>query len=160
MGNFALGAAVTAWFAAGNEGTVLFDEVILAAADEAAQTFIQPDSSRLTRLPELSSRISIYTSRRDIAMSLSQGVNNDIRLGFDGPAQKGDPALYPPARFPPATFRTIDCTEVYDYSAIFPIDATHQYYRRSKTVRVDITAVMSGLPVRPGQSALSIGPFG
>ena len=160
MGNFALGAAVTAWFGAGNEGAVLFDEVILAAADEAADTFIQPDSRRLTRLPELAGRISIYTSRRDIAMSLSQGVNNDIRVGFDGPAQKGDPTVYPPARFLPTNFRSIDCTEVYDYSAIFPIDATHQYYRRSKTVRVDIVAVMAGLPMPPGQSALSTGPLG
>lgn len=159
MGNFALQAAIAAWFAQGNQGFLLFDEVILAAADEVEDTFIQADQTRLTRLPSLSGRISIYSSRRDVAMSLSHLVNNTIRLGFDGPQDYGDTSHYPSAQFPADKFRSIDCTEVYDYFALYPPDATHQYYRRSKTVRSDIGAVMADLAVPPGRSALSTSPL-
>jgi hypothetical protein len=44
---------------------------------------------------------------------------------------------------------------VYDYPSFLPIDATHQYYRRSKTVRADIVKLMANQPVEPGPSRLS-----
>jgi hypothetical protein len=101
-------------------------------------------------LRNLALRISVYSSRRDIAMDLSHWVNHNQRLGFDGPDDKSNELTYPPA-----TFRSIDCTNVYDFPSFLPIDATHQYYRRSKTVRADIAKLMGNQPVEPGQSELS-----
>jgi hypothetical protein len=92
----------------------------------------------------------VPVSRRDIAMDLSRVENRNRRLGFDGPADKGNPRTYTPA-----TFRSVDCTEVYDFFGLIPFDATHQYYRRSRTVRGDITKLMAGAPVAPGVSSLS-----
>src|ERR1051326_1721302 len=42
MGNYALQAAVQSWFTHGNGGAILFDEAILAAADERYDTFDLP----------------------------------------------------------------------------------------------------------------------
>ena len=68
------------------------------------------------RLRDLADRISVYSSRRDIAMDLSRVLNRNRRLGFDGPADKGNPQTYTPA-----TFRSVDCTEVYDFFGLIPI---------------------------------------
>ena len=111
---------------------------------------MQTPNVGMYRLRDLADRISVYSSRRDIAMDLSRVVNRNRRLGFDGPADKGNPLTYTPA-----TFRSVDCTEVYDFFGLIPIDATHQYYRRSRTVRDDITKLMAGAPVAPGVSSLS-----
>jgi hypothetical protein len=98
-------------------------------------------AARLSRLPELTPRTSIYYSVRDIALYLSIAVNLIPRLGHQGPMHKNDPALYPPARF-----RILDCAEVGDYNLLDPPDASHQYYRRSAKVRADIAAVMRNDP--------------
>lgn len=145
MGNYALAGAVESWFAQGHPAAPLFDEVFLAAADEQADSFGGPPGTRLSRLPGLCDRISIYSSRRDIAMDLSRAVNGDERLGFDGPTDKADIAA-----FPPATFRLGDTTEVDDFDPLTPQDATHQYYRRSATVRADIARTMAGNPAPAG----------
>jgi esterase/lipase superfamily enzyme len=145
MGNFALAGAVESWFSHSNPGATLFDEVFLAAADERWDSFTLPMGARLTRLPALTPRISIYYSIRDIALYLSVSVNFIPRLGHEGPIHKADPALYPPARF-----RMLDCAEVNDYDLWNPPDASHQYYRRSPKVRADIVAAMSKDPNLPG----------
>jgi esterase/lipase superfamily enzyme len=159
MGNFALQAAITEWFAHGNAGSVLFDEVILAAADEVDNSFIGFSGARLARLPELTGRVSVYSSRRDVAMSLSHMVNNGGRIGFDGPRGIVAAGAYPYDSMAPTALRSVDCTEVHDFLAIIPPDATHQYYRRSKTVRDDIAAVIAGERVAPGRSSLQAPPF-
>src|SRR5438132_8484207 len=107
MGNFALAAAVESWFSHHNPVGRLFDEVLLAAEDERWDSFTLPMGARLSRLPELTPRISIYYSIRDIALYLSFAVNFIRRLGHEGPIHKTDAALYPPARF-----RILDCAEV------------------------------------------------
>jgi esterase/lipase superfamily enzyme len=146
MGNHALAAAIASGVAPGG---VTYNEAILPAADEIYTTLQTPNVG-MYRLRDLADRISVYSSRRDIAMDLSRVVNRNQRLGFDGPADKGNPLTYAPA-----TFRSVDCTEVYDFFGLIPIDATHQYYRRSRTVRDDITKLMAGAPVAPGVSSLS-----
>jgi esterase/lipase superfamily enzyme len=139
MGNFALQAGLQTWTTSHLPDDLLFDSVILVAADEVDTTFEQPGGGRLSNLPALSNRISIYYSRCDIAMYLSTTLNLTRRLGFDGPDDKQDQSVYPPAKF-----RMIDCTNVGDYPPVDPPDATHQYYRRSKLVRADIVAAIAG----------------
>ncbi len=145
MGNHALASAIARGVAPGG---ITYNEAILAAADEDFDTLQSPNAG-MFNLRDLADRISVYHSRRDIAMDLSRLLNPVRRLGFDGPADKGNPQIYHPA-----TFRSVDCTEVYDYFGLIPIDSTHQYYRRSKTVRADIANLMAGAPVAPGVSSL------
>ena len=144
MGNFASAGAVESWFVHGNPGSTLFDEVFLPAADERRDSFTLPMGARLTRLPALTPRISLYYSVRDVALYLSVAVNFIPRLGHEGPIHKADAATYPPARF-----RMVDCAEVNDYNLLYPPDASHQYYRRSPKVRADIVAVMRKDPNLP-----------
>jgi hypothetical protein len=115
--------------------------VFLPGADEIYDSFERPNGARLSNLPKLSSRISLYYSRKDVAMYLSQAINLSRRLGFDGPNDKRDQTQYPTAMF-----RIVDCTEVRDFDPLSPPDATHQYYRRSKIVRSDIAAAMADDP--------------
>jgi esterase/lipase superfamily enzyme len=146
MGNHALAAAIANGMV---PGANQYDEAILAGADEVFTTLETPGIG-MYDLRDLAKRLSVYYSRRDIAMDLSRCVNHNQRLGFDGPENKIDEQIYEPA-----TFRSVDCTDVYDYPSFLPIDATHQYYRRSKTVRADIVKLMANQPVEPGPSRLS-----
>ena len=145
MGNFALAGAVESWFSHGNPTVTMFDEVFLPAADERWDSFTLPMGARLTRLPALTPRISIYYSIRDVALYLSVSVNFIPRLGHEGPIHKADAA-----RYPPAPFRMLNCAEVNDYNLLNPPDASHQYYRRSPKVRADIVAAMRKDPNLPG----------
>ncbi len=141
MGNFALAAAVESWFSHDSPAVKLFDETFLAAADERWDSFDLPMAARLSRLTDLTPRVSIYYSVRDLALYLSVAVNLIKRLGHEGPLHKTDATLYPPARF-----RMLDCAEVNDYDLFNPPDASHQYYRRSPKVRADIVAAMRNDP--------------
>jgi esterase/lipase superfamily enzyme len=145
MGNHALEAAVQWWFDARGSDDLMFDEAVLAAADEAADTLEAQGGAQLSNLPKLAGRISVYYSRKDVAMYLSTTLNLDRRLGFDGPEDKRNETLYPPAEF-----RLVDCTEVTDFNPVDPPDATHQYYRRSAIVRADIATAFAGQPIPPG----------
>jgi esterase/lipase superfamily enzyme len=145
MGNFALAAAVESWFSHRKPGAILFDEVFLAAADERDDSFELPMGARLSRLPDLTPRISIYYSIRDVALLLSFAVNLLTRLGHEGPTDKSDIA-----RFPSMRYRIADCAEVNDYNLFDPPDASHQYYRRSRKVRADISAAMGNAASLPG----------
>ncbi len=138
MGNYVLASAVETWFGHGKPSLKLFDEVLLAAADERFDSFGFTNGGRLSRLHDLTSRISIYFSERDLAMYLSVAVNFITRLGHDGPEHKSDQTL-----FQPGTYRIVNCAKVDDYNLLLPPDASHQYYRRSPKVRADIVAVMA-----------------
>ena len=139
MGNWVLQAAMEAWFAHGGGGPIeLFDEALLAAADEEHTSFGRGPTGRLSSLSRLARRISIYHSTGDQVLDhLSETINLFVqRLGQRGPAG------YPNAiRFPPATYRVVDCSGFTDYQRTF--QATHQYYRRSEGVRADIARVMA-----------------
>src|ERR1700730_444188 len=104
---FALQGAVESWFVHGNPPVNLFDEILLAAADERFDTFGFPAGARLSRLRDLGRRISIYYSVRDIAMYLSFTVNLITRLGHEGPEHKADTTEFDPARY-----RILNCADV------------------------------------------------
>lgn len=138
MGNFALQAAVESWFSHGNGDAALFDEAFLAAADERYDTFDFPEPGRLSGLHRLAGRISIYFSRADQVLKVSELINLGAeRLGEDGPDNRGDPV-----RFPPAQYRMVDCSGFRDFD--FNFETSHQYYRRSPGVRTDIANTMAG----------------
>jgi esterase/lipase superfamily enzyme len=137
MGNWALQAAVESWFVHGNGDALLFDEALLAAGDEVYNTFDFLPSGRLSALDRLARRVSIYASEQDAVLKLSMAVNLGAkRLGQDGPHDRFDTA-----RFPPAKYRTVDCTGFRDYK--LDLASSHQYYRRSPGVRTDIANTMA-----------------
>ncbi|MBV9017012.1 MAG: alpha/beta hydrolase [Alphaproteobacteria bacterium] len=138
MGNWALQGAVESWFSHGNGDAALFDEAILAAADERYDTFNFPEPGRLRDLYRLAGRTSIYFSGADQVLKVSELVNLGAeRLGQDGPDNRHDTA-----RFPQSLYRMVDCTGFTDYDVTF--EYSHQYYRRSPGVRADIAQLMEG----------------
>jgi len=112
---------------------VIFDQVMLAAADENFGTFGLPQPARLSRLAQMTSKITIYNSARDQVLELSASdiVNGVQRLGQTGPA--GNPAVPAPTA---AITTRVDCTGFNDYAYGFA--SSHQYYRLSPAVRADI----------------------
>ena len=134
MGNLALQSAVEAWFLNGNGNARIFDEAILAAGDCPCDTFNQPNLAKLSGLGLLAGRVSVYYSHVDHVLQLSMVVNLGAqRLGQDGPPNRTDPAL-----FPPAEYAMVDCSEDTDYD--FDFLTSHQYYRQSPKVRAIIAA--------------------
>ncbi|MBV9252170.1 MAG: alpha/beta hydrolase, partial [Acetobacteraceae bacterium] len=141
MGNYALAFGTDQWFATPRTPKVLFNTVVLAAADEQSDTFGLPAGKRLSDLWELSPAITVYSSREDVLINTSQVVNADWRLGYDGPPNRADTAFFKPGQY---TF--VDCTGIEDYTnpLIDSPDRSHQYYRQSETVRQDIARVLRG----------------
>jgi esterase/lipase superfamily enzyme len=136
MGNWALQAAVESWFVHNQGPAALFDHAILAAADEIFNSFAYPAPGRLSQLRDLARNISIYYSRRDQVLDFSKLVNLGAqRLGQQGPQNATDATL-----FPASIYRTLDCSDVNDYDTGFA--DSHQYYRRSPSVRTDIAGVL------------------
>jgi esterase/lipase superfamily enzyme len=144
MGNYMLAGAVQAFLAMANTTDVIFDEVILAAADETATTFSAASGDRLSQLFKVGREITVYFSRNDVAMELSHVVNKDYRLGYDGPPNESDTQF-----FSTAIYEFVDCSAIRDFISA-DIDRTHQYYRQSPTVRSDIVQSLAGFtPTRP-----------
>ena len=136
MGNLALESAVENWFLHGNSNAQLFDLAVLAAADCGYDTFDQPNLARLAGLIRLAQHVSIYYSHVDHVLQLSQAVNLGAqRLGQDGPRNRSDQSLFPPAKY-----RMVDATNFQDYD--FNFLTSHQYYRQSPKARAQITADM------------------
>jgi esterase/lipase superfamily enzyme len=143
MGNYMLATAVELWFSnSGAPGLPLFDEIILAAADEKATTFSALQGARLSRLWQLGREITTYFLNIDVLMFISHIVNQNFRLGFDGPPNRSDKHF-----FSPNVYEFVDCAGINDFisSVIESPDRTHQYYRQSPTVRADIAASLAGL---------------
>jgi esterase/lipase superfamily enzyme len=150
MGNYMLGGAVEAWSRA-NPATTIFDTAVLAAADETATSFTTPGNGRLRTLSSLAREITVYFNYDDVLMHLSHIANCDYRLGYDGPPNKADLNV-----FEKTVYNMVDCTGVDDYiSTIFEQpDRSHQYYRQSPTVRLDIAQTLTGrTPLRPRYDA-------
>jgi esterase/lipase superfamily enzyme len=137
MGNWVLQAGLDNWFAHNNGPAMLFDAAVLAAADEVYDSFSYPLPGRLSGLTQFAGQVSTYFSRADQALILSNLVNLVQRLGQDGPLGDSDTT-----KFPPALYRTMDCTACQDYD--FNASSSHEYYRRSPTVRIDIAKVIAG----------------
>ena len=128
MGNLALESAVENWFLHNNGNAELFNVGILAAGDCSYDAFAQPNLTGLDGLSLLTSQISIYFSTEDKVLDLSAVLNGLQRLGHNGPKNRGDQTL-----FPPAVYRMYDASAVTDYDRNFL--NSHQYYRMSPTVR-------------------------
>jgi esterase/lipase superfamily enzyme len=140
MGDLALESAVENWFLHGNGNAEMFDLAILAAADCRYDTFDQPDPNGLSRLADLTNRVSILYSQADQVLLLSMVVNLGAkRLGQDGPHNRADPAS-----FPPTVFQMADCTDFRDYD--FNPFSSHQYYRMSPGARTIMANSMGGPP--------------
>jgi esterase/lipase superfamily enzyme len=162
MGNFMLGGVLPNFVAGNSRGMPIFDEIVLAAADEPANTFNVPNPARFSGLNAVGREITIYFNNNDIAMDLSHLVNSDYRLGYDGPANMADTTF-----FPPSCYKFVDCTGVNDYISdwITAPDRSHQYYRQSPTVRKDIVMSLAGFtPTRskydPKANSYSLFPSG
>ena len=138
MGNLALESGVETWFLDGNGPDTLFDLAILAAGDCRYDTFDQPITGGMIGLASLAERTSVYYSRADHVLQLSNGINGLKRLGQDGPHNRADQTEFPPARY-----MMNDCSGINDYTVDFL--TSHQYYRLSPQVRAHIAAQMTGL---------------
>jgi esterase/lipase superfamily enzyme len=151
MGNYMLGYAVDQLFANDAQPALpRFEEIILAAADEDYRSLHMPGGGRLSNLWRLGREISVYYSRDDLLLQLSQTevLNGVQRLGYDGPPDKPDLPV-----FPTNVYEFIDCTGCNDYIS-GGLLVTHQYYRESPTVRADIVATLAGVtPKRLGYDA-------
>ena len=104
----------------------LFDQVILAAADEDDDTFEL--EHKLARLPELARRISVYFNRGDTALAASTAKGNPDRLGTDGPRN-------PRSAHPKTSL--VDCSDVVEGTL------EHSYYHESDRVVRDILEVLA-----------------
>ncbi len=143
MGNYMLGGAVEAWFAqpAPTPSPPLFNQAILAAADETRTTFLGSAGKRLSKLYRLASDIAVYFNYNDIMMELSNIVNSFTPLGLDGATGESNTQTYPKD-----VYQFVDCTNIADYIGPHTFDESHQYYRQSPTVRADIVATLLGNP--------------
>jgi esterase/lipase superfamily enzyme len=145
MGNFMLAGALPTFMQISNTPNVVFDDIVLAAADEVDSTFLTPNGGRLAQVARLGSKTTVYFARDDMAMALSHLANHNVRVGYNGPSNGADASF-----FKPNVFELADCTNVRDYISDDP-DRSHQYYRQSPTVRQDIVACLAGdTPTRKG----------
>lgn len=131
MGNYALAEALNAY--APSKEELLFDAVILAAADERFDSFSLPDGSRLGHLADIAARTTVYHASCDAALGISHIVNGIDRLGRVGP----------PGSFNHPAIRVVDCSAV-DQDPLFDPDKSHQYYRWQADVEADAAAVILG----------------
>ena len=136
MGAYALQAAVESWFSHGNGDALLFDEAFLAAPDERYDSFAFPRDGRLSGLHRLTPRIMILFSQADAVLGVSAFLNGTQRMGQSGPQARFDTD-----RFPPDQYSMLDCTGYHDFQ--FGFGTSHQYYRRSPSVRGLISAAMA-----------------
>jgi esterase/lipase superfamily enzyme len=160
MGNYMLGWSVSNFLKTNKLSEPIFDEVVLAAADEVANSFSTANAGRLAKLSELGREITVYYNNNDIAMDLSHILNREYRLGYDGPPNEADTGF-----FTPAIYEFVDCTGVNDFLSplVKAPDRSHQYYRQSPTVRKDIVESLAGFtPARlaydPQTNAYSLFP--
>jgi esterase/lipase superfamily enzyme len=131
MGNWALRWAVQSMQSfEGGKIPPLFDQVLLAAADEDVDTLSQHD--KLQPILAGCNRLSVYCNLYDWPLTASDWISgNGDRLGADGPAN--------PQSLGKVT--TISAAAVVDPVAD---SEQHQYYRISPYLRRDILQVLQG----------------
>ena len=145
MGNWALRHALQHIQEQGGRGSaVVFDQALLAAADEDSDAL--ESMMKLRYLAELSRRITVYINFQDVVLHVSEWTKgNPDRLGKSGPRN--------PDRVP-SNVTVVNCSKVITQKEVTdPEDVelgdanetTHQYYRNDETVRRDIVRVLKGL---------------
>ncbi|MEM7124583.1 MAG: alpha/beta fold hydrolase [Pseudomonadota bacterium] len=115
----------------------LFDNVILAAADEDDDTF--EHDHKMRKLPSICRRVHVYFSPDDRALLISDKTKGrPDRLGSDGPRLIDDL---------PRKIALIDCRDVDNSKEDGKSDIQiHQYYRLRPEVIADITDALAGTP--------------
>ncbi len=145
MGNWALRHALQHIQEQSPRGpTVVFDQAILAAADEDSDAL--ESTMKLRHLAELSRRVTIYVNFQDVPLHVSDWTKGlPDRLGKSGPRN--------PERIP-SNATVINCSKVItpkkatgsgDTDLGDANETTHQYYRNGETVRRDIVSILKGL---------------
>jgi esterase/lipase superfamily enzyme len=145
MGNWALRHALEHIREQGGLGpTVVFDQAILAAADEDHDAL--EERLKLRGLADLARRITVYINFQDVVLHVSEVTKgNPDRLGKSGPKEPEDI---------PTNATVVNCSKVITQKNVTdPQDVelgeanetTHQYYRNDETVRRDIVQVLKGL---------------
>jgi len=135
MGNYAMRGCVQELQRLRDGGVGrLFDNIILAAADEDVDVFDNPE--KMESLPQMGNRVVVYYTPRDIALNdLSRFTKlNGDRLGSSGPDN-----MMPIS----------DKVAAVDVSEKLHLDndlTNHQYYRINPAVRDDIVQVLGGKP--------------
>lgn len=149
MGNYVLRHGVQAIRAKDPRKMVrMFDQVIMAAADEDDDTFEREDKLRI--LPTLARRITVYHNQYDRALVISDRTKaNPDRLGSEGPNMLD---------MLPKKVVIVDCSEIAE--AADP-QARHTYFIRSPEVSADINGVLRDIDnrnigsreeIRPGRA--------
>jgi esterase/lipase superfamily enzyme len=145
MGNWALRYALQHIRDEGALGrTVVFDQAILAAADEDDNALEK--TGKLRSLSELARRITVYINFQDVVLHVSDWTKgNPDRLGKSGPRHPEDV---------PNNVTVVNCSKVITQKEVTDAEdvelgdaneTTHQYYRNDETVRRDIVQVLKGV---------------
>lgn len=140
MGNWTLRGAVQSMRTfVGDNIPPLFNEVMLMAADEDADTLA--DGKKLAPILRGCHRLTVYFNQQDLALKASDvAMGNPDRLGRSGPKGiDGLPGKIVPVNVSPVIIRDAP-------AAPWTEDKTgHQYYRNNDVVRNDVLQVLNGL---------------
>jgi esterase/lipase superfamily enzyme len=154
MGNYVLRQGIQSIRAKDPRKMVrMFDQVIMAAADEDDDTFEHDDKLRV--LPTMARRITVYHNRHDRALVISDRTKaNPDRLGSEGPRMLD---------LLPKKVVIVDCSRI---AALADASARHSYFIRSPSIGADITDVLADREddfignreiVRPGRAYRIVG---
>jgi esterase/lipase superfamily enzyme/cytochrome c556 len=122
MGNVGLTAALSAM-----DGDAQFNQIVLAAPDIDAATFQREIAPRVVTRAK---RVTLYTSKTDLALIASKYFNHGARAGDSGSEMLLVPGI-----------QTIDATAV-DSSLL-----GHSYYGSNVNVLFDLGELLSGKPI-------------
>lgn len=133
MGNYVLRNGLQALIAKDKDSLVrLFDQIILAAADEDDDAFELDAKLRL--LPRIGREVTLYYNPHDLALVISDKTKaNPDRLGSDGPRM---------IDLLPKKVSLVDCRNVKSHGDKL---VRHSYYLNSAATRADLGAVLNGV---------------
>lgn len=138
MGNYALSNAIRIIHdrAPDTIRDDLFTGALLMAADEVDNALSKADT--LAPLIRLAKRIACYYAGGDLALTLSQLINGNVRLGMVGPRDLENLS---------AKITSIDCSDVATtHGDNNESHHRHQYYRLSARVLDDVRQVLAEVP--------------
>jgi esterase/lipase superfamily enzyme len=134
MGNYALRHAVQL-IPAKERNKTLFEGAFLMAADENYDSLSK--AKELGPLIALAKKVPVYKNGGDLALSLSNAINDYPRLGAWGPRD---------LRKLPSTVTSVDCSDVGSTQGDNgETHYGHQYYRLSHWVIKDVIQVLAGI---------------